>query len=78
VEHDSVLALIAKVLEVDLSQINLQTKSGDLAAWDSLGTMNILLELESVYGLQLDPGKAQKLESVEGILSLLREAKKLP
>ena len=72
-----VQALIGDALQVDRSEVGPRTAAGDLEAWDSMGTMNILLALDRECGLRLAPGETTQLHSVEGVVELLRKAGKL-
>ena len=42
-----------------------------------MGTMNILIMLDTDYKLKLAPGETRGLQSVEGIVELLRKAEKI-
>lgn len=74
---DNVMDLIAATLEVKRPLVSTTTVASELPEWDSLGTMNILLALQREFGLRLAPGETGRLQSVEGVLSLLRDAGKL-
>lgn len=68
---------IAETLQVPADQLSLETRSGDLDAWDSLGIMSILLMLRSDYDLAVSQGETQKLLSVRGIVELFERAGRL-
>jgi acyl carrier protein len=74
--HD-VLAKIADSLGVTADKITPTTCAADILSWDSMGTMNIMLMLNDDFGVRLPPNQAARLESVDGILTFLREAGKL-
>ena len=44
-----ILKTIAKALDVDASQINIDTNSNDLEEWDSLGHLSLLMELDNNF-----------------------------
>ena len=74
---EDVLKLIAEALVMDPSELTLKSKATDMPdAWDSMGTMNILLLLNK-QGITLKPGEVEHLQSVEGILSVISYAGKL-
>jgi acyl carrier protein len=77
VSVDDVLTLISEALQVERDRVGPHTRAGDLEAWDSLGTMHILLALADC-GLKLAPGETDRLQSVEGIVELLHRAGKMP
>jgi acyl carrier protein len=72
-----VINRIAETLQLPPEQLTLESTSRDFDAWDSLGTMSILLMLTSDYELTIPPGETQKLLSVRGIVELFERAGKL-
>lgn len=74
---DDVLKLLAEALVMDPSELTLKSNATDMPEeWDSMGTMNILLLLNK-QGFTLKPGEVERLQSVEGILSVISDAGKL-
>jgi len=63
---------IAAALEVPAGQIRDDTKASEIAEWDSMGTLSILVMLNRDYGLQVEPNETDDLGSVETIVRLLR------
>ena len=76
---EEVLAVIADSLMISPDDLTRQSEAADFPdAWDSMGTMALLLDLDTRFDLKLEPGQADDLQSVAGILSALRAAGKLP
>jgi acyl carrier protein len=75
---DDVKRMIADALGLPPDRIGDDTRAGDFEEWDSMGTMSILLMLDSDFGLRLAPNETAGTQSVEGVLGLLRRAGKLP
>jgi acyl carrier protein len=73
----NVIDRIAETLQVPADQLNLESHASDFDAWDSLGTMSLLLMLTSDYELTVPQGETQKLLSVRGIVELFERAGKL-
>ena len=48
-------------------------KIGDLEEWDSLGNFNLLLAIESEYGLRFSLEEMSGIKSVSGIVVALNE-----
>jgi len=47
--EQEIFNVIAKALDVDATQINLETNSNDLEEWDSLGHLSLLMELDKAF-----------------------------
>jgi len=74
---NQVLAKIAECLGVPVEMVSVESSIDDIVAWDSMGTMNLMLMLNDDFGLRLAPNQAARLQSAKGILALLSEAGKL-
>ena len=64
---------IAATLKVPASKITETTKSEDLAAWDSLGHVNLMMALEQTFDVFLDVEDFSKLNSVPAIIDYLKK-----
>lgn len=67
----SLTRLVADALGVAPAAITAESKAGDLAEWDSMGTMSILVALDRHFGLKLEPSETAQLASIAGIHKLL-------
>ena len=63
---------ISQTLQVPLERVTPTSKTGELAAWDSLGHVNLMISLEQTFGIQLELEDFEKLTSVPAILSYLK------
>ena len=70
---ERVMQIIADTLFVDRAEIMPDTKADDVVAWDSMGKMTILFALTDEFGVALDPNETDKLDSVRGIMNLVRD-----
>jgi len=64
---------IAATLKVSPSKITEQTRDEDLAAWDSLGHVNLMMTLEQTFDVTLDVEDFAGLNSVPAILEYLKK-----
>ena len=64
---------IAATLKVSPSKITEQTRDEDLAAWDSLGHVNLMMTLEQTFDVMLDVEDFAGLNSVSAILEYLKK-----
>jgi len=69
-----VLALMAEVFEVGEGEVSAETQFGDLPKWDSMGHMDLMVALESKYGIEINADSIRDLVSVKAILEAV-EAK---
>jgi acyl carrier protein len=65
--------VIATTLKVSPDKITKETSDKDLAAWDSLAHVNLMMSLEQTFDLFLEVEDFPKLTSVPAILEYLRE-----
>jgi acyl carrier protein len=65
--------VIAATLKVSPVKITRETSDKDLAAWDSLAHVNLMMSLEQTFDLFLEVEDFPKLTSVPAILEYLRE-----
>lgn len=72
-----VIQSVAVALQIPPEELTEESNAQTVEDWDSMGTMNILLGLESDFGLRLSPGQTNRLQSIKGITDLLQEAGKL-
>lgn len=72
-DADSMMKKIADTLDVDPDLISLETTADEIEAWDSMGTMSLLLMLSQDLGINLPPNQTDQLQSVERILGLINK-----
>jgi acyl carrier protein len=64
--------VIATTLKVTPEKITRETSDKDLAAWDSLAHVNLMMSLEQTFDLFLEVEDFSRLTSVPAILEYLR------
>ena len=65
--------VLARVFDVDAAELGDGSCNRDVAGWDSLGHMTLVVELESAYGVLFSPAEALRMTSVGEIKQVLRE-----
>ncbi|MFO1428796.1 MAG: acyl carrier protein [Candidatus Competibacteraceae bacterium] len=65
--------IIATTLKVPVEKITDSTKDEDLAAWDSLGHVNLMMALEQTFDILIEVEDFPTLNSVQGIVRYLAE-----
>ena len=64
---------IATTLNVAVTRVTEQTRDEDLASWDSLGQVNLMMALEQTFDVYIEVEDFARLNSVPAILDYLRE-----
>ena len=52
--------------------IDMNTKRSDLAQWDSINQLNLVIELEYFYKVSLTKEEIQKLDSINYLIEILQ------
>lgn len=68
-----IMEKIAESLDVEPDAICESTKAAEIGTWNSMGTMTLLLMLSDDFGINLPPNETEQLQSVEGILEIIRK-----
>jgi len=64
---------IANTLKVPAAVITDSTVHTDIAAWDSIGHVNVMMAIEQTFDIMLDVEDFARLDSVPSIVAYLRE-----
>ena len=62
-----IINIVSKILKIDKSQINLDTRSDDIINWDSLAQINIILTLEKNFNKKLKTSEINDLNSIKSL-----------
>ncbi len=68
--EQAVIELVGKILRVDVDG---NSSSGNLAEWDSLAQMKIIIQLEKTFSVEIEDENIAGLNSIETIVSYLEE-----
>ena len=64
--------LIATTLKVPVAKITPTLRNEDLAAWDSLGQVNLIMALEQTFDVYIEVEEFASLTSVPAMLEFLK------
>lgn len=64
---DEIRQTVAEVFFVDADQVTAESSPESIAAWDSIGHLNLILALEQRFGVTFEPEQIPQLTSVEAI-----------
>lgn len=65
--------VVAEVFGLHAATVNDATSNENVAAWDSMGHINLLVELESRYSVSFSAADALRLTSVAAIKTALSD-----
>ncbi|MBS0446986.1 MAG: acyl carrier protein [Proteobacteria bacterium] len=64
---------VAATLKVPPEKITRELRDEDLAAWDSLGHVNLVMALEQTFGVYIEVEDFANLNSIPGIMGFLEK-----
>ena len=73
--ENKIIELIARVLNVPIGDVTLETEIGELDEWDSLRNVQIIAQLEKEFEVKITPDMMMDLEDVSDIISLIKDLK---
>lgn len=73
--ENKIIELIARVLNVPIGDVTLETEIGELDEWDSLRNVQIIAQLEKEFEVKITPDMIMDLEDVSDIISLIKDLK---
>lgn len=71
--REQIIGIIAKTLEIGVSKISDNSSIGDFPAWDSLGHMNLLQNIQDEFEVEFDPEEIIDLEDVNDIVKAVEK-----
>lgn len=71
--ENKIIELIARVLNVPVGDVTLETEIGELDEWDSLRNVQIIAQLEKEFEVKITPDMIMDLEDVSDIISLIKD-----
>ena len=75
--ENEVLPLLSSILEINAEEINIHTTMNQISAWDSLKHLNIIIELEQHFKIEIEDTEAPGLVDVKSIVGLIQNKTKL-
>ena len=73
VSTSEVLAVLAEVLEESADSLTSDRKLDSIDAWDSVGVLTLMAELDDKYGLTLTTDEIQNFSTIKDVLTVLRD-----
>ncbi len=74
--EQKIIGIIARTFSVEASTLNSQTRQEELKAWDSLGQLRLLMQLEAEFGVSFTMDEIPTLTSISKIAESIRSKAK--
>ena len=65
--------LVARVFGLRLDEVKDESGPETVEEWDSLGHLNLVMEIEEIYSLELSTDEALEIVDVESLKQILAE-----
>ena len=69
--------VMASVFEIDVKNIHDNASQKNLEAWDSLQHLNLAVELEEAFGIELTPNEISHMTSLDAIVNVVENREKV-
>ena len=69
--EERVLAILKNLFELETVDENCSQET--CAKWDSMGQLNLVVELESEFDIELEPEEIAEMKSFSDIIQILKE-----
>ena len=69
---DRVAALFEKAFGIEAGEFSLETVPEDVLRWDSLGHMNLVMELEDAFNIHFEVDEITEMSSGGKIIEILK------
>ena len=63
--------LISDVCDIPIEQITAESSSKNTDKWDSINLINLMLSVETEFGITMDVDQAMELNSVKSIIDIV-------
>lgn len=70
---EKVIEIVATTCEVEKSEVTSDSTVGDFPAWDSMGHLSILSNVEEAFDISFEPEEMMELEDVNDIVKAIEE-----
>lgn len=67
--------ILARVFDIEISTISDNATQKDIIKWDSLQHLNLIVEIEDIYDISIDPEDISEMISLEKIIEVINKYK---
>lgn len=69
---EKVIEIVSTTCDVDKSEVNENSTVGDFPAWDSVGHLSILSNVEEAFDISFEPEEMMEIEDVNDIVEAVK------
>ena len=69
---EKVIEIIASICEVEKTEVTENSMVGDFPAWDSVGHLSILSNVEEAFDISFEPEEMMEIEDVKDIVNMVQ------
>lgn len=73
--NTEVKEILARVFEIDILTISDNATQKDISKWDSLQHLNLIVEIEDIYDISIDPEDISEMISIVKIIEVINKYK---
>ncbi|GAB1265245.1 hypothetical protein NBRC116493_14860 [Aurantivibrio infirmus] len=73
VSEQEILLWLEELFEASPGSININSQREDIEAWDSLGTLTLMAELDQRFDIALSEDALENFSSVTAVIDLIRQ-----
>lgn len=66
---EKIIEIVATTCDVDKSEVTENSTVGDFPAWDSVGHLSILSNIEEAFDISFEPEEMMEMEDVKDIVN---------
>lgn len=71
--EQKIIEIMARILGVEIDEVELDTAIGDLPGWDSLHHLQIIAEIQDEFDIKYSQEELVELEDVSDLIALTKE-----
>ena len=73
--NSEIKVILARVFDIEISTISDNSTQKDISKWDSLQHLNLIVEIEDIYSISIDPEDISEMISIEKIIEVINKYK---
>lgn len=73
--NSEIKEILARVFDIEMSTISDNATQKDISKWDSLQHLNLIVEIEDIYSISIDPEDISEMISIEKIIEVINKYK---